>query len=919
MTLDSARLRDVAIENAVPVTFSRRVLAKAAAGFAAAAAFAGSSPATLPVTAQEATTRAGEWSPAADADTTAGVEFAADIPFRAIAPHWAGNTGISGAVEMSVSLDGTSWTTPVFVGPANADAGPPDRDGRTFGRLLMTDQAQHVRFRTVDANGAPAVLPGLTFTYIDATDGPRLDDVASPAFGGELVRPPIITRAQWGAPLAYDGWDAGTSWWTPEYRTVEHIIIHHSETPNFRDPLVEIRSIHYYHAITRDWGDIGYNYLVDYLGNVYEGRKGGENVVGGHAFQYAYGSAGICSMGAFSLETSTPEAIGALVWISAWAGRNLDPLGRKDFHETPNCPTIAGHRDVNDSSCPGDSLYADLPYIRSATAEVLAGSRYAGIPTDFAAGEVVEVTVNNANLRSRPSVDASIEATLAAGKIMTIVEGPTTNDGYSWYRVSGERSAGWLASTTFGSSNAAPPPRDYSYGSRVEVATSLLNIRTEPGLYGAIVATMPQGDLATVVAGPETHGGLDWLKVDSNLGTGWVAAQYVAPSGRAWVSSSFAVGDGIRVATDRLNLRTDASDRSPVVAQLWEGTTGTVVGGPRRSGSFTWLQVETSEGTGWVVERYLSDGDAPVPGDAAFSAGDAVFVDTDALNLRRSAGLSEPVLAVLWNGESGTIVDGPIVRDNYTWYQIETDRGTGWTVETFLSPSGGSTTPASGLEVGTAISVTTDSLNLRESADTTGRILGKLYFGDRGSVAGGTVQSDGYTWVLADFNGTLGWVATSYIGRSSSAPTYTGDLQIGMQAEVTSDNLNVRPSPSLSASVSGQLFTGAIVDIVDGPRQADGYTWFKVESSSWSGWTVDVWLARAGTVIGTGATVRVFGGELNLRSGPSTSDEVVRILPDGAVVEVLDGPESSGGYQWYRVSSSRYGTGWAVSAWLERV
>jgi uncharacterized protein YgiM (DUF1202 family) len=906
--------------SAVSPAFSRRVLAKAAAGLAAATALTGAAVSRLPANAQGTNTLAGEWTPPAGlgADGSA-VDFTADIPFRAIAPHWSNASGVSGAVEISVSLDGVTWTEPSIAGPSLTDAGPRDREGRVFGHLLMTGEAQHVRYRTLDANGEPAVLPELTFTYIDASGGPTLEDVSMPAIGGALVRPPIITRQQWGAALAYDGWDAGTSEWTAQYQQVEHIIIHHSETPNFRDPLVEIRSIHYYHAVTRGWGDIGYNYLVDYLGNVYEGRKGGENVVGGHAFQYAYGSAGVCSMGAFSLETSTPEAIGALVWISAWAGRRLDLLGRKDFHETPNCPTIAGHRDVNDSSCPGDSLYADLPYIRAAAAEVQAGTRDAGTPTDYAAGEVIEVTVDQANLRSRPGTDASIEGTLRAGKVMTIIEGPTTNDGYAWYRVSGESSAGWLATTTFGPSSASPPAREYTYGSRVEVATNLLNIRTEPGVYGSIVATLPQGDLATVVGGPESNGGIDWLKVDTNLGTGWLAAQYVAPSGRTWVASSFAVGDSIRVATDRLNMRTDASDRSRVIAQLWEGTTGTVVGGPRKSAGNTWLQIETEYGTGWVVEKYLSDADAPLPSEGLFTVGEEVVVDTDSLNLRREAGLNGPVMAVLWTGETATVLDGPIWQDNYNWYQLETERGTGWAVETFLVSAGSAAPTASGFEPGTAITVTTDALNLRESADTTGRVLTKLYQGDTGTVAGGTVQSDGYTWVLADFNGTIGWVATTYIGRATSAPGYSGDLAIGMSAEVISDNLNVRSTPSISGAVAGQLFTGAVVTIVDGPVQRDGYTWFKVDSDSWDGWTVDVWLtSRVGSSIGIGQSVRVFGGELNMRSGPSTSDEIVRVLPDGAIVEVLDGPQQANGYDWYRVSSSRYGTGWVVSAWLER-
>ena len=920
MALRTSRLgRDN--QETVSPRFTRRVLAKAAAGFAAAASFAGVAPAAKPAIAQGETTIAGEWAqPEGVGGDGSALQFTADTPFYAIAPHWPGDSGIHAAVEISVSADGTTYSDPIVVGPALTDAGPPDRDGRIFGQLLMTEKSQYVRYRTLDANGNLTTLPGLVFTYIDASGGPSLEDVTPVAFGGALTRPPIIERDQWGASLAYGGWDGGTSEWTAQYQKVEHIIIHHSETPSFRDPLVEIRSIHYYHAVTRDWGDIGYNYLVDYLGNVFEGRKGGENVVGGHAFQYAYGSAGVCSMGSFSLGTSTPEAIGALVWISAWAGRDLDPLGKKDFHETPNCPTICGHRDVNASSCPGDSLYADLPYIRWATAEVLAGTATAGINSDYAPGDVIQTTVSDANLRSKPGTDASIEVALPSGTVMTIVEGPTSNDGYAWYRVSGRVSAGWLASTTFGPSSASLPSREYSSGTRVEVATNLLNIRSEPGLYGSIVATLPNGDTATVVDGPQSNAGIDWLKVDSNLGTGWVAQQFVAPSGRTWVASSFTEGDTIRVATDRLNMRTETSTQARVVAQLWEGATGTVVSAPRRSGGTTWLQIRTESGTGWVDEQYLSEGTAPPPSDSLFSVGDDVVVDTDALNLRDKPGIDSRVKAVLWTGTTGAVIEGPVSQDNYNWYQIETSDDAGWVVETFLSASGSTAPPASGFEQGTAITVTTDAVNLRDSADTTGRLLTVLYNGDSGTVSGGTVSSDGYSWVLAEFDGVLGWVATAYLGRATGAPGYSGALRVGAKAEVTSDNLNVRPSASLSDIVVGQLFTGAVVTITEGPAQADGYTWFAVESDTWSGWAVDVWLdASVGGAISAGSSVRVFDGELNLRGGPSTGDGVVGILPDGAIVEVLDGPETSGGYEWYRVSSSRYGTGWAVSAWLERV
>ncbi len=902
--------------------FTRRMLAKATAGFAAATAFAGSAAqATNAAISTETTTRGTEWwVPEGVGGAGEAIELTADHAFRAIAPHWSGDSGINGAVEISVSADGTTWTSPVVIGPALADAGPADRDGRVFGHLLMTDEAWHARVRMLDANGEPTTLPGFALTYIDASDGPSLDDVSTPAtgVGGGLVEPPIITRNQWGAALAYGGSDQGTDGWVAEYRNVEHIVIHHSDTPSFRDPLVELRSIHYYHAISRGWGDIGYNYLVDYLGNVYEGRKGGENVVGGHAYQYAYGSAGICSMGNFSLETSTPEAIGALVWITAWAGRNLDPLGKKDFHETPNCPTICGHRDVVSSSCPGDGLYADLPYIRTAVAEVIAGSRNAEKPAEYAAGDVVETTVGDANLRSKPGVDAPIEAKLPRGKVLTIVEGPTTTDGYVWYRVSGEVSGGWLATTTFAPSAAPPPERAYQNGSQVEVATRLLNIRAEPTSSSPIVASMPQGEVATVVGGPETNDSITWLQVDTTIGTGWVDQQFVAPSGRAWVTSAFTVGDTVRVSENNLNMRVDASTRAALIAQLPLNTIGTVVGGPRTSLGQTWLEITTEQGTGWVVEDFLSEGEAPPPAEAKFAVGDEIVVDSDSVNMRREAGTKSQVVAQLWHGVIGTIIDVPVTRDGYTWYRIETDEGEGWVVEAFLADAGSADAPAAGFEPGTAIVVTDGDVNLRNSASTQGSVVVKLENGATGTVVGGTMQTEGYTWVEATFGDATGWIATAFIGRSTSSPAYTGNLEVGMTARITSDKVNVRPSASLSSTVNGQLWSGHVVTIVGGPVMAEGYTWFEVEGN-WSGWVVDSWLAPVEPAgIGIGSTVRVFGGELNLRSGPSTSDAVASVLPDGAVVEVLDGPQAADGHDWYRVSSSRYGTGWAVAEWLER-
>ena len=60
---------------------------------------------------------------------------------------------------------------------------------------------------------------------------------------------------------------------------IKKIIIHHTATSKIDDPEASVRAIYYYHAVSRGWGDIGYNYIVDQNGKVYEGRYGGDGVV----------------------------------------------------------------------------------------------------------------------------------------------------------------------------------------------------------------------------------------------------------------------------------------------------------------------------------------------------------------------------------------------------------------------------------------------------------------------------------------------------------------------------------------------------------------------------------------------------------------------------------------------------------------
>lgn len=163
--------------------------------------------------------------------------------------------------------------------------------------------------------------------------------------------------------------DSGKEYkWPLQYpEKVSKIIIHHTATTkDLNDPEQAIRDIYYYHSVTKGWGDIGYNYIIDKKGKIYEGRYGGEGVVGAHAGLSNTGSIGIAVLGNFD-SSSVPEvvtqALGKLISIKSKI-HGIDPEGYSVFRGQ-NMPNIFGHKDVMSTSCPGANLYEKFPIIRA--------------------------------------------------------------------------------------------------------------------------------------------------------------------------------------------------------------------------------------------------------------------------------------------------------------------------------------------------------------------------------------------------------------------------------------------------------------------------------------------------------------------------------------------------------------------------
>lgn len=665
--------------------FDRRVLLKASAAFAAMATLGEVAGRRALAQEQAGETKAGKWIEGDSYSYFGGsgpLGFQADFPFFAVAPHWGGDGDLSALIEMQFSNDAAIWSDPVTVGVANDDAGPSDREGRNFGQLVvLSDAANYVQYRSLDANGEPTELPSLAFTYIDATGGPSIDDVYAAALAEPSVEPPpIISRAAWGANERYRHEDRRLSRpiaWPPEYQTVEHVVIHHSATPNFQDPLTTVRSIYYYHAVEREWGDIGYNYLVDWQGNVYEGRFGGENVIGGHAYQYARGSSGICTIGNFMKEEPTAEALAALIWITAWVSRDLDPWGTADFHEQSDFPTIASHRDCFPRElCPGNMLYADLDYVRDAVAQVLSYQTDPGSDAMFKDGDEVRVIYDTTNLRSGPGIGYSVIRELPWDSRFLVNDGPVNNDGANWYKITGDLGLGWCVESNLELLPGSVPAR-FVAGDSVLVDSDGVRMRAAAGLFSSVIARMIGGDEGTVLDGPDFADGYFWYRIETARGTGWCASEFLVAGGPSTVG--FAPGTSVVVDTDLLRLRNSSSISASTIATMPSGTALTVVDGPERADGFAWYQVRSSSyGIGWCAGDYLASG-------GGLSPGNDVRVVDGTLNLRAGPGLSDSIVAVMADGSLLTITDGPTSAGGYAWYEVtSTTYGDGWCVGQYL-------------------------------------------------------------------------------------------------------------------------------------------------------------------------------------------------------------------------------------------
>ena len=329
-----------------------------------------------------------------EARLAAGVTERLADPFSLVGVTWAG--GAAPAVEVRLRRGGvwgpwlalpalshgdtaegvTTGTEPLWVGHADGVRTRVRGRGTRDLRLVLIDPLHGADVDPVETDSAST---GAVAVPTSARTAVRAETVGVPA-------PRLRKRRAWGADESWRTSD-------PVYnRVLKQVHVHHTASASSysrEDVPGIIRGFYRYHTQSLGWSDIGYNFLVDRFGRVWVGRAGGaaRRVRGAHTLGFNHQSTGVAVIGNYETADLSRKARRGVIDLAAWkldlAG--IDPTSRvrvrstgSDYYadgERVRLPAIDGHRDTNQTACPGGDVYGKLPGIRRAAARRIARHR----------------------------------------------------------------------------------------------------------------------------------------------------------------------------------------------------------------------------------------------------------------------------------------------------------------------------------------------------------------------------------------------------------------------------------------------------------------------------------------------------------------------------------------------------------------
>jgi len=322
---------------------------------------------------------------------------------------------------------------------------------------------------------------------------------------------------------------------------------------------------------------------------------------------------------------------------------------------------------------------------------------------------------------------------------------------------------------------------------------------------------------------------------------------------------------------------------------------------------------------------------SPTPGEQPFPVGSWVQVTAKNLNLRTGPGTGYASVTVVSYGTRLRVLAGPTLSDSTPWYQV-TDEGavTGWCNGTYLALSSPATvTPTVGpwFPVGSWVLVSSPDgrLNVRQGPGTGYVVVAVAANGTRLRIVNGpvTVGEDPWYEVTDESASLRGWGDGRYLVPSTPPPTATPTVgpwfPVGSWVQVSSPSgrLNIRQGPGASYAVVAVVANGTRLRVVGGPSVVAGTPWYEVvdDPQTFRGWCSSQYLTPISPPSptatpttqpdfppGTLVLVASPDGQLNVRTGPGAQYAILRTVPNGTRLRIVQGPTWADGSPWYLIT-----------------
>jgi uncharacterized protein with LGFP repeats len=211
-------------------------------------------------------------------------------------------------------------------------------------------------------------------------------------------KPVIYSRAQWGANEKLR--DKSSLHYFEIHAGFVHHTVNANDYTRAEVPGI-LRSIYAYHTQSRGWSDVGYNFLVDKFGRIWEGRAGGVDrpVVGAHTLGYNDYAFAMSAIGNYETARPSKAMLQAYGSLFAWklSLHGIDAASTKQVVGPDTFQAINGHRDAGSTACPGRYLYAKIPKIRRLAAKAQQGWDGRQLESDLASTSHPDLIVRRAS------------------------------------------------------------------------------------------------------------------------------------------------------------------------------------------------------------------------------------------------------------------------------------------------------------------------------------------------------------------------------------------------------------------------------------------------------------------------------------------------------------------------------------------